>query len=378
MRVILADDSLLFRAGLVRLLADQGFDVVLEADNGDDLVRRVGGLRPDVAVIDIRMPPSFTDEGLQAAQRLATVTPRSASSCSRSTSSPSFAMRLIEQGSGGRGYLLKDRVADLDAFGASFASRRGRLGRRPAGRRRARQQRQRRRRPRRRAFDREREILGLMAEGRSNNGIGERLVLSRRTVESHVRTIFRKLGLPSADDDNRRVLAVLAFLRGALRRARAAAISGSIAVPPPAIVRMAADELGDVADAFLEQVADTFATDVEQPLGSTGLHALREHEHAHAGMVDLDARCGAQALVGVGVRHAPVEDDHVGPDLGDALVQALGVGGLQDDVHALGLEHPARGPRAAARRRRQARCAAAAARPAPSASRTPAAGREGP
>jgi DNA-binding NarL/FixJ family response regulator len=214
MRVIVADDSLLFREGLVRVLGDQGFEVVGQAENGDDLVRRVGGLRPDVAIVDIRMPPSFTDEGLQAARAVGEQHPEVGVVVLSQYIESSFAMRLLEHGSAGRGYLLKDRVSDLAGFGAAI--RRVAEGgsvvdpevvsalvnqRDAAG-------------PLDDLTAREREILELMAEGRSNGGICDRLVLSERTVESHVRMIFRKLGLNAANDDHRRVLAVLAYLRG--------------------------------------------------------------------------------------------------------------------------------------------------------------------
>ena len=213
MRVVVADDSLLFREGVVRLLTEQGFEVLGQMDNADDLVRRVGGLKPDVAIVDIRMPPTNTDEGLQAAHEIGERHPEIGVVVLSQYLEASYAMRLLEEGTAGRGYLLKDRVGDLDAFGAAIrrvgeggsvvdpevvASLVGR--RQGAG-----------------LLDelteREREILALMAEGRSNHGICERLVLSPRTVESHVRTIFQKLDLPPADDDHRRVLAVLTYLR---------------------------------------------------------------------------------------------------------------------------------------------------------------------
>ena len=213
MRLIVADDSLLFREGLVRLLTELEFEVVAQTANADDLVRRVGGLKPDVAITDIRMPPSFTDEGLQAAVEIGQHAPDVGVLVLSQYVESSYAMRLLEAGSAGRGYLLKDRVSDLDQF-AEAIRRVGDGGsvvdpdvvsalvgrQREAG-------------PLAQLTDREREILALMAEGRSNTGIGERLFLSQRTIESHVRSIFRKLGLDEAPDDHRRVLAVLAYLR---------------------------------------------------------------------------------------------------------------------------------------------------------------------
>jgi DNA-binding NarL/FixJ family response regulator len=214
MRLIVADDSLLFREGLVRLLSELGFEILAQTDNAEDLVRRVGGLKPEVAIVDIRMPPSFTDEGLQAALQIAERDPEVGVLVLSQYVESTYAVRLLEANGAGRGYLLKDRVSDLEAF-ADAIRRVGEGGsvvdpevvaalvgrRRAAG-------------PLAELTDREHEILELMAEGRSNVGIGERLYLSQRTVESHVRAIFRKLSLEETSDDHRRVLAVLAYLRG--------------------------------------------------------------------------------------------------------------------------------------------------------------------
>jgi serine/threonine-protein kinase len=214
MRVFVADDSFLFREGLVRLLGEAGLDVVGQAENADDLVSGVDEIRPDVAIVDIRMPPTHTTEGLDAAQRIGESHPDIGVLVLSQYIEAGYAQRLFEEGTSGRGYLLKDRVGDLDAFAAAVrqigeggsvvdpdvvASLVGRKSE-PAS-----------------SLDslteREREILALMAEGASNASIGERFFLSQRTVESHVRAIFQKLDLAPTDEGHRRVLAVLAYLR---------------------------------------------------------------------------------------------------------------------------------------------------------------------
>jgi DNA-binding NarL/FixJ family response regulator len=213
MQVVVADDSLLFREGLVRLLAEQGFDVVGQMDNADDLVRRVGGLKPDVAIVDIRMPPTFSDEGLRAAHDIGESHPEVGVVVLSQYLEPSYAMRLLEEGTAGRGYLLKDRVADVERFveGVRRVGEGGSvldpevvatlLGRR------------RRDDPLGELTEREREVLGLMAEGRTNHAIAEQLVVTERAVEKHVTSIFSKLDLAPTTEDHRRVLAVLTFLR---------------------------------------------------------------------------------------------------------------------------------------------------------------------
>lgn len=213
MRVVVVDDSLLFREGLVRLLDDLGFEVVGQLADADQVADFVADVVPDLVLVDIRMPPTFTTEGLAAAAQVAERTPGVGVVVLSQYVEPDYAVRLLEGSGAGRGYILKDRVADLDAFAESL--RRVALGGSVVdpdviaalvdSRRRA---------PEFESLSaREEEILTLMAEGLSNNGISERLVLSLRTTESHVRTIFQKLGLLETHDVNRRVLAVIAYLR---------------------------------------------------------------------------------------------------------------------------------------------------------------------
>jgi DNA-binding NarL/FixJ family response regulator len=213
MRVALADDSVLFRQGLALLLETAGVEVTAHARTGDEILTRVSADPPDVVVLDIRMPPTFTDEGLAAAERLQARHPQVAVLILSTYGETPYAVRLLKNGSCGLGYLLKDRVDDIHRL-------RDALARLSAGesvidpeivtRLLTRHQ---------RASDldqlsnRERAVLRHMAEGRSNCGIGQQLFLSPKTVETHVANIFAKLGLPAASDDNRRVLAVLTWLR---------------------------------------------------------------------------------------------------------------------------------------------------------------------
>lgn len=214
-RLAIADDSFLLREGIARLLGDAGFDIVGQAGTLPDLLALVESSRPDVAIVDIRMPPTFTDEGLRAAE---TIRSRHAGSVGVLLLSQyvemSYAMRLVTDGTGGVGYLLKDRVADLEDF--ADAIRRIAKGgsvidpevvAQLVGRRRARL-------PVDDLSEREHEVLALMAEGRSNAAIGERMFLAPKTIEAHIASIFSKLELLPARDDHRRVLAVLAHLRG--------------------------------------------------------------------------------------------------------------------------------------------------------------------
>jgi DNA-binding NarL/FixJ family response regulator len=214
-RVVLADDSVLLREGISRLLVEAGFDVVGRAGNAQELLDAVRTHRPDVAITDIRMPPTQTDEGLRAATAIREEHGTAVGVLVLSQFiETSFALRLVADGAGGVGYLLKDRVDDLDDF-ADAVRRIAKGGSvidpevvaQLVGRRRTKV-------PLDDLTDREREVLALMAEGRSNQAICDRLVLAPKTVEAHIANIFSKLELLPAPDDHRRVLAVLAHLRG--------------------------------------------------------------------------------------------------------------------------------------------------------------------
>ena len=213
MRVIVADDSALLRAGIVRLLEESGFEVSGQAGDAEDLLRKVGAHRPDVAVVDVRMPPTHTDEGLRAARQIRTDHPQTAVLVLSQYVEEAYALELLAESTERTGYLLKDRVGDIDTFTDAVRRVAGGgsaldpevvallLGRR------------RREDPLEPLTPREREVLGLMAEGRSNSAIAEALVVTERAVEKHVTSIFSKLDLVPTVEDHRRVLAVLAYLR---------------------------------------------------------------------------------------------------------------------------------------------------------------------
>jgi DNA-binding NarL/FixJ family response regulator len=210
---VIADDETLLREGLARLLGDAGVDVVGKAGTGDELLRRVALTRPDVAIVDIRMPPTQTDEGLVAAREIRSSQPRVGVLVLSHYLESRYAMRLLEENEERSGYLLKERVSDiavlLDALqridegecvvDPTIVSR---LVRKP-----------REEGPLDELTGRELEVLGLMAEGHSNDGICKKLVLSPKTVETHVRHILLKLGIGETGEYHRRVLAVLAYLR---------------------------------------------------------------------------------------------------------------------------------------------------------------------
>ena len=214
MRIVVADDSVLMRQGIVSVLEGAGFDVVGQAGDADDLVRKVGAHKPDIAIVDVRMPPDNTDDGLRAAIRLRSEQTGLRVLVLSQYVEPDYAQALLSNDAAGVGYLLKDRVADVDHFVDAVERVAGGgsaldpevvshlVGRQQPDS------------PVERLTPREREVLEQMAEGRSNAAIAESFIVSERAVEKHVTSIFGKLGLAPAPADHRRVLAVLAFLRG--------------------------------------------------------------------------------------------------------------------------------------------------------------------
>ncbi len=213
MRVVVADDSVLLREGVVRILEDAGFEVVGQAGDGEDLMRKVRAHKPDVAVVDVRMPPTHTDEGLRAARQIRTEMPDTGVLVLSQYVEETYARELLADSASGVGYLLKDRVADVSALtdalnrvAAGGSALDPEVVSQILGRRREED-------PLAELTPREREVLALMAEGRSNSGIASKLVVTERAVEKHVTGIFSKLDLPTDQDDHRRILAVLAFLQ---------------------------------------------------------------------------------------------------------------------------------------------------------------------
>lgn len=213
LRVVIAEDSVLLREGLARVLSDAGFEVTGRAEDAESLLAMVAAGLADVALVDIRMPPTHTNEGVLAAREIRAKYPGVGVLVLSQYTETGYAMELISEGGEGVGYLLKDRVTEVDEL--AEAIRRVAAGgavidpevvSQLVGRRRERS-------PLDDLTEREREVLSLMAEGRSNQGISERLFLAPKTLETHVTNIFSKLGLPPAADDHRRVLAVLAYLR---------------------------------------------------------------------------------------------------------------------------------------------------------------------
>jgi DNA-binding NarL/FixJ family response regulator len=213
MRIVVADDSVLMREGVVRLLEEAGHEVVAQAGDADDLMRKVRAHKPDVAVVDIRMPPTNTDDGLRAALALRAELPDTGVLVLSQYVEEGYAVDLLSEGGGGVGYLLKDRVGDISLF--TDAVERVAAGGSALDPEVVSHMLQRKRSedPLDELTPREREVLGLMAEGRSNKAVAEQLVVTERAVEKHVTSIFGKLRLSASSEDHRRVLAVLAYLR---------------------------------------------------------------------------------------------------------------------------------------------------------------------
>ncbi len=210
---MIADDSVLLREGIVRLLQETGFDVVAQSGTADDLMRHVAMHRPEVAIVDIRMPPTHTDEGLRAAREIRERFPLTGVLVLSQYIEQGYALDLLSESAEGVGYLLKDRISDVEQFASSVRRvAEGGSALDPAvvseliGR-------QRKDDPLGALTPREREVLELMAEGRSNQAIADRLFVTLRAVEKHVTSIFSRLDLPASTDDHRRVLAVRVFLQ---------------------------------------------------------------------------------------------------------------------------------------------------------------------
>ena len=213
MRVVVADDAVLLREGLARLLGEAGFEVAGLASDGSELLELVERARPDVAIVDIRMPPTHTDEGLQAAKEIRERWPQIGILVLSQHVHAGYALELLSAGTDGVGYLLKERVSDLAELAASVqrvaaggsvldpAVVSQLVGKRRLGSN-----------PLEQLTDRERDVLALMAEGRSNKAIADRLFVTEHTVEKHVKNNFATLRLPPSADDHRRVLAVVTFL----------------------------------------------------------------------------------------------------------------------------------------------------------------------
>jgi DNA-binding NarL/FixJ family response regulator len=211
LRIVVADDNALLREGIASLLVDAGHDVVGRAVDADDLLLKVHSYTPDIAIVDVRMPPGNADDGLVAAAQIRRTHPSVAVLVLSQHLEPTYMLELVGDDASGVGYLLKDRVRDVPEFvGAVERVASGGTAFDPevvktlvGGHRRSVLD---------ELSDRERDVLSLIAEGRSNRAVGKQLFLSPRAVERHVQGVFKKLGLPDTEDDNRRVLAVLALL----------------------------------------------------------------------------------------------------------------------------------------------------------------------
>jgi DNA-binding NarL/FixJ family response regulator len=213
LRVVVADDSVLLREGVVRILEDSDFEVVAQAGDADDLLRKVRAHKPDIAIVDVRMPPTNTDDGLRAAQEIRSELPDTSVLVLSQYVETGYALELLTESAEGVGYLLKDRVSEIDRFldavrrvGEGGSALDPEVVSQLLGRRREQD-------PLEELTPREREVLGLMAEGRTNAAIASQLVVTERAVEKHVTSIFSKLGLEATAQDHRRVLAVLAYLQ---------------------------------------------------------------------------------------------------------------------------------------------------------------------